>query len=154
LLHDAPEDAGGLPVLKAIEVNFGLEVARIVEACSDAFVKKGQTKPPWRDRKRTYLDHLVHANKSTLLVSAADKLHNLRAIQSDFMQVNVEVFDRFNTGGADKRADVLWYYRSLHDIYVRPDVAPDPRRSKLTAPLELALRWLEDAITMKSGARG
>jgi len=143
LLHDAPEDAGGQPVLDAIDVNYGKEVSRIVAECSDALVAKGQKKPPWRERKLGYIEHLLKAGKSTLFVSAADKLHNLRAIQADFMQIGDVVFERFNTGGTDKRSDVLWYYRSLCEIYVRGDAAADPRRSRLTTPLREVLFWLE-----------
>jgi hypothetical protein len=144
LLHDAPEDAGGQPVLDAIEVNYGKDVARIVNGCTDALVAKGAQKPAWRPRKQSYLHHLAKAEKSTLLVSAADKLHNLRAIHSDFMQIGVAVYDRFKTGGTDKRSDVLWYYRSLYEIYVRDDVAPDPRRSRLSTSLHGILLLLEE----------
>ena len=35
LLHDAVEDEGGLHQLRDIEVNFGKEVADIVEGCTD-----------------------------------------------------------------------------------------------------------------------
>ena len=35
LLHDAVEDEGGLPRLRDIEANFGKEVAKIVEGCTD-----------------------------------------------------------------------------------------------------------------------
>jgi (p)ppGpp synthase/HD superfamily hydrolase len=37
LLHDAVEDEGGLPRLRDIEANFGKEVAKIVEGCTDSF---------------------------------------------------------------------------------------------------------------------
>jgi (p)ppGpp synthase/HD superfamily hydrolase len=153
LLHDAPEDAGGQPVLDAIEANYGKKVARIVAGCTDALVAKGAEKPAWRPRKQNYLDHLVTAKKSTLLVSAADKLHNLRAIQSDYMQIGVAVFERFKTGGADKRSDVLWYYRSLYEIYVRDDVASDPRRSRLSTPLYGILLWLEEVSPAQTSSR-
>jgi (p)ppGpp synthase/HD superfamily hydrolase len=39
LLHDAVEDEGGLPRLRDIEAQFGEEVARIVEGCTDSFVQ-------------------------------------------------------------------------------------------------------------------
>jgi (p)ppGpp synthase/HD superfamily hydrolase len=35
LLHDAVEDEGGLPRLRDIEKNFGREVAKIIEGCTD-----------------------------------------------------------------------------------------------------------------------
>ncbi|PLX74812.1 MAG: hypothetical protein C0607_09955 [Azoarcus sp.] len=37
LLHDSAEDCGGQPMLDAVRVLFGDEVAAIVEACTDTF---------------------------------------------------------------------------------------------------------------------
>jgi (p)ppGpp synthase/HD superfamily hydrolase len=144
LLHDAAEDCGGRPVLAAIETKFGPDVARIVEACSDAFVAVGEVKPPWRQRKTTYIEHLRRADESTLLVSAADKLHNLRAIQADFMQIGDSVFDRFSTGGSNKRVDVLWYYHELYDVYVQRLSDDNERLCRLTKPLREVLRWFDE----------
>lgn len=56
LLHDAVEDANGLPRLHEIEANFGPEVARIVEGCSDSFVEDSSKVEAWEDRKRGYID--------------------------------------------------------------------------------------------------
>src|SRR5262249_60692908 len=55
LLHDAMEDQGGLPTLMKIRRKFGDSVAGIVEGCSDS---EGDPKPPWRQRKVAYLEHL------------------------------------------------------------------------------------------------
>src|SRR3954466_15409034 len=56
LLHDAVEDQGGPQTLQEIRANFGEDVARIVDECSDA---DEEPKPPWLDRKRTYINHLA-----------------------------------------------------------------------------------------------
>src|SRR6266478_10145006 len=75
LLHDAVEDCGGAKRLRDIERKFGKKVAKIVEGCTDT----NQTpKPPWLERKQAYIAHLRKAPASTQIVSAADKLHNLR----------------------------------------------------------------------------
>ena len=50
LLHDAVEDAGGQETLEEIHAQFGDEVARIVDECSDT---DKTPKPPWRDASRT-----------------------------------------------------------------------------------------------------
>jgi hypothetical protein len=44
-----------------------------------------------------------------ILVSAADKLHNARAILSDYREIGEQIWLRFN-GGKD---GTLWYYREL-----------------------------------------
>jgi hypothetical protein len=143
LLHDAPEDAGGEPVLAAIKQNFGAEVARIVHGLSDALPLKGAAKPAYLERKTAYLLHLEGADASTLLVSAADKLHNLRAIQSDYREIGNLVFDRFSAP-PDKRTNVLWYYRSLFEVYTSGErTVADGRLKRFTGAIEEILNWFE-----------
>src|SRR6266704_3127289 len=55
LLHDAVEDQGGVPTLKVIREKYGDAVAAIVEGCTDADT---YPKPPWRQRKERYCEHL------------------------------------------------------------------------------------------------
>ena len=110
LLHDGPEDQGGLETLDDIRVRFGKRVADIVAACSDTFESE---KPPWKARKQAYLDHLLTADDATRLVSCADKLHNARAILSDYRRLGEPLWQRFNAG----REDILWYYTELVRIF-------------------------------------
>ncbi len=111
LLHDAAEDQGGQETLDEIRRKFGDEVAHIVEECSDTVVTP---KPPWRERKENYIDHLSEASDSALLVSVADKLHNAHAILRDFRALGGELWQRFSV--KDPK-DHLWYYRSLLEVY-------------------------------------
>ncbi|KUI44964.1 phosphohydrolase [Mycobacterium sp. IS-1590] len=113
LLHDAAEDQGGDVTLTQIEERFGPEVAAIVEECSDTLVTP---KPPWRERKQAYIEHLNTASDSTIRVSAADKLDNARAILRDLRRFGPKVWQRFNT---DDPHEHLWYYRSLLEVYRR-----------------------------------
>ena len=69
LLHDAVEDQGGQPTLDAIRSRFGNRVADIVEACSDTDM---WPKPPWRQRKERYIEHLGTAPPSGQAVQALD----------------------------------------------------------------------------------
>jgi (p)ppGpp synthase/HD superfamily hydrolase len=119
LLHDAVEDQGGLPTLSRIADEFGEEVAAIVAGCTDADVVP---KPPWRARKEAYIAHLAHASESICLVSAADKLHNLRSIVSDYQMLGEELWGRFN----GKREGTLWYYQQLVDAF-RSSALAKPR---------------------------
>lgn len=117
LLHDVPEDCGGQPRLDEIRDMFGANVARIVEACSDTLVEDRSTKPAWIVRKQEHLDHLrAHADQSSLLVTAADKLHNARAIAADKMVMQDAIWARFISDETDvtkKRELVLWYYNAV-----------------------------------------
>jgi (p)ppGpp synthase/HD superfamily hydrolase len=130
LLHDVVEDCGGAPTLNRVRALFGSRVARIVEGCTDADTLP---KPPWRERKENYLGHLKHADADTRLVSAADKLNNVRSILSDYRQIGEFIWERFNGG----REGTLWYYRALLDEFLR-----DPP-NRITRDLDLAVRELE-----------
>jgi GTP pyrophosphokinase len=133
LLHDAVEDQGGQETLKQIRLRYGHRVATIVEECTDADVIP---KPPWRERKEAYLAHLRHASTSARLVSSADKLHNARAILSDYRDLGDEIWSRFNS----TKEENLWYYRSLAEVFL----STGPKRlatelARVVADLEQAL---------------
>ncbi len=110
LLHDAIEDVVPTTSARAAVRTFGDEVTRIVEACTDADT---HPKPPWRVRKEAYVAHLATMDRSVLLVSASDKLHNARAIVGDLRLSGPAVWERFN-GGHDGS---LWYYRALVNAF-------------------------------------
>ena len=110
LLHDAIEDHNDKISLQEIRHRFGDMVAAIVDGCSDA---RTLPKPPWRERKEAYIAHLQAAPASERLVSAADKLHNARAILADYRVLGEAVWERFN-GGKD---GTLWYYCALIEAF-------------------------------------
>jgi (p)ppGpp synthase/HD superfamily hydrolase len=111
LLHDCVEDAGGPPTLDEIRKNFGGDVARIVDECSDTDV---QPKPPWRERKTTYIQHLGEVGTDTLLVSVADKLDNARSMLRDYHEHGPALWQRFTVKNPN---DHLWYYGGLLEAY-------------------------------------
>jgi (p)ppGpp synthase/HD superfamily hydrolase len=110
LLHDAIEDTEPPERGRQEVATFGERVLAIVEACTDTDVRP---KPPWLKRKRRYVEHLKTADRSALIVSASDKLHNARTIVTDVHRVGPEVFARFSGG----REGVPWYYRALCDAF-------------------------------------
>lgn len=113
LLHDAAEDQG--VTFDAIRLKFGKRVADIVEACTDACAEPGARKPDWEQRKAEYIAHLQVASESAKLISAADKLHNARAILADHRANGDKVFERFNKS----KYATLWYYRTLASTFRR-----------------------------------
>jgi (p)ppGpp synthase/HD superfamily hydrolase len=115
LLHDAAEDGGGEARLAEIRARFGDAVGDIVLGCSDSLVEDPEDKLPWRDRKENYLAHVEAASPSVCLVSASDKLHNVRAITRDFREHGEDVWDRFQ----GKRDGTLWYYEAVADALLR-----------------------------------
>ena len=102
VLHDYLED---IPADQRVDLRdqFGDDVYDMVLALSDTMV---MPKPPWRERKESYLAKLGAKPVRTKLVSAADKLHNCRCTVRDFHHHGDQVFVRFR-GGKD---GTLWYY--------------------------------------------
>jgi (p)ppGpp synthase/HD superfamily hydrolase len=133
LLHDVVEDCGGAPMSKEVRRRFGSRVAKIVDGCTDS---DSVPKPPWRERKETYIRHLKSADAETRMVSAADKLNNVRSILADYREVGEAVWQRFK-GGHD---GTLWYYRALLQEFLRS------KPNRLIRELELAVRELETTV--------
>jgi (p)ppGpp synthase/HD superfamily hydrolase len=106
LLHDAVEDAGGKKRLLDIRRKFGPKVAKIVEGCTDTL---DEPKPPWLQRKEKYVAHVRKASVSTKLVSAADKLQNVRSLLRNHREEGERLWSRYNSG----KEGALWYYRAL-----------------------------------------
>jgi GTP pyrophosphokinase len=113
LLHDTLEDISPTKRARRTVRAFGDDVYGIVEGCTDGTPNKKGRKAPWRQRKETYVAALEHEPRPVLLVSAADKLHNARAIVADLRVVGEKVWKRFNA----PKEDVLWYYGAVVDAF-------------------------------------
>ena len=101
----------------------------IVDGCTDSFVTP---KPPWRQRKEQYLEHLRNAQADVRRVSLADKLHNARSVVADLFHQGNLVWERFY----GKQLGTVWYYSQLAIIF-------DPKRDGRMAD---ELRWLVKAM--------
>jgi (p)ppGpp synthase/HD superfamily hydrolase len=110
LLHDVVEDQGGEKRFREIRRKFGKRVARIVDGCTDTVE---DPKPPWLQRKMDYIARVAREAEDTRLVSAADKLSNVRDILEDLRADGEKAFTRF-TG---KKVGTLWYYRTLVEVF-------------------------------------
>jgi (p)ppGpp synthase/HD superfamily hydrolase len=130
LLHDVVEDCGGVPMLREVKRRFGKRVAKIVDECTDSYT---DPKPSWRARKENYLGSLKQADDLTRLVSAADKLNNIRSILADYREIGESVWARFAGG----REGTLWYYRALRDEFLRG------KSNRLIREYERAVQELE-----------
>lgn len=119
LLHDVLEDCGAEHEAP-IRTRFGDAVTDIVLGCTDASAEEKQAENTaqererdWYARKSAYVTHLRTVPMATLRVSACDKLHNARAIASDFATLGDALFERFNA----KKPGTQWYYRALHEVF-------------------------------------
>jgi len=137
LLHDVVEDCGGQPVLDEVRERFGERVAGIVQGCTDAYTIP---KPPWKQRKLDYLEVLRRADDDVRLVSAADKLHNVRTILADYRREGDSVWDRFS----GHRDGTLWYYRAVLEVLHQG------KPNRLVDELELVVTELETLATKRN----
>lgn len=109
LLHDAAEDAGGRERLADIEHRFGAEVARMVDECTDTYDQSLD----WRQKKEQYLERIPTIGSGSLLVSAADKLSNVRQLCVDVRERGEAAWPDYS-GGQEGR---VWYYRALAEAF-------------------------------------
>jgi len=135
LLHDTLEDHADTVSREEIADRFGARVLALVEVCTDTPADyRGGPKPPWRQRKTAYLEHLRGAPAADLRISVADKLDNARAVLADFRELGEALWPRFNAG----REDQLWYFRSLVDGFRHAGV-----RGRLIDELDRVVAELE-----------
>jgi (p)ppGpp synthase/HD superfamily hydrolase len=137
LLHDAAEDQGGERTLEAIRARFGATVADIVAGCSDTYLVP---KPPWRERKAAFIEHLRQASQSVRFVCACDKLHNARSLVSDYQRVGDALWERFS----GRREGTLWYYREVARVLTQGE------QSSVVADLSDAVSQLESLGSRRS----
>jgi (p)ppGpp synthase/HD superfamily hydrolase len=102
ILHDTVEDTA--VTLEEIENRFGHRVAELVKGCSES-----DKSSSWEERKMHTIKSLRAAPDEVKIVSAADKLDNLRTINTDLRKVGDRVWKRFRRG-RDKQET---YYRSV-----------------------------------------
>ena len=114
LLHDVVEDTN--VTIEEVEEKFGLQVAELVRGATelDKLEKKAiEKESSWQERKEHTIHFLEHeATTDQLLVSAADKLDNLRSIAYDHAKIGEALWKRFNAT-KDQQA---WYYGSVANI--------------------------------------
>jgi (p)ppGpp synthase/HD superfamily hydrolase len=136
LLHDVLEDVpSDIYSEEQMISDFGDRVVSIVKD-----VTNDKTSRDWYKRSNRYLDHLENsASDEAVIVSAADKVHNLFSTLVDYQEYGDELWTRFSTGKAE---DQLWWYESILEVAKRRlgDI-------ELVGKLELAVDKLRAAVS-------
>jgi len=118
LLHDALEDTDYTAA--ELQEDFGGKVKNIVLGVTEPQNDATHTYT-WKERKQHYVTQLEHASDGSLIVSAADKIHNMRSMIEEY-HTNHKRFVAEFSGGLDDR---LATYQSIADIF----------KSKLNNPI-------------------
>ena len=107
LLHDVLEDVDATYYdANSMEADFGADVVQIVQD-----VSKDDSIADWKARNQAYLHHMEKdAREESVIVCAADKIHNLRSTLYDYDSDGEKLWERFTT---KKSSDQLWWYESV-----------------------------------------
>lgn len=107
LLHDVLEDVPGYYESDMIR-DFGEKVTEIVKGVTEEKDPNDSTKnekETWLYRKNKYLDRLRKDSKESLMVSAADKIHNLSSTINAYKERGEDAFRNFNSTIEER----LWF---------------------------------------------
>ena len=126
LFHDILEDVPEEYSAERMGEEFGDRVVELVGG-----VTKDSSLSSWQDRSDAYLAHLREADDGSVLISAADKLHNLLSIHADLDALGDELWGPFNSG----KERQLWWYRSVADL-VQERLPGNPLGEELARQVE------------------
>jgi (p)ppGpp synthase/HD superfamily hydrolase len=114
LLHDVLEDVPGYGEAR-MRADFGDAVTELVLEVSEKkdpneeYDKRGT----WRERKEGYLAGLRTHSEPAVLLSAADRVHNLESLNEDLVEHGLGYMENFNAGAADQ----AWFLDEAARIY-------------------------------------
>jgi len=135
LLHDVLEDVDANIYNEFdMELEFGQKVVLIVKD-----VTNNRNISDWHERSRDYLAHLENiASDEAVVVSAADKMHNLKSTLIDYGIYGDNLWQRFATKNA---ADQVWWYQSVFKIVCKRNDTANLRQdfALMLAKLEAAV---------------
>ena len=107
LLHDVLEDVKDYYYPDMVR-DFGERVAQIVKGVSEDKDPniESDNKATWEERKTKYLNGLEHDSEESLMVCAADKIHNLQSMIDDYQEKGEGLWEIFNSSKEKK----FWFY--------------------------------------------
>ena len=127
LFHDIIEDVPKEYPEDTMRSEFGDRVVEIVLG-----VTKDDTIKDWKLRSDSYLKHLeFEASDESVLVSAADKIHNLMSILDDYKKIDDELWGKFNS----TKEQQLWWYQTVAKV-VRKRLPDTPLNTTLDKLVE------------------
>lgn len=114
LLHDVLEDVPAEVYSKTdMKRDFGTRVVTLVESVSEpknASMTKEEERANWQERKQEYLKAVEKStDEGTVLICAADKIHNLQSMVHGYRTLGNRLWENFNNP-PDKK---LWFYNQV-----------------------------------------
>jgi myo-inositol-1(or 4)-monophosphatase len=112
ILHDTIEDT--YITYEDLLIDFGPEVADIVQALSEDKKRDRPGTETWKERKVEALNHYKNLDTKTKIVLLSDKLSNIRAMKEDYDNLGEALWQKFNM---KDKVEHAWYYGSLALIF-------------------------------------
>lgn len=109
LLHDTLEDTDYTS--QELEADFGGKVREIVEALTEPEDTEAKTYS-WKETKAKYAKQLRKAPQESLLIAAADKIHNMRAMVEEYYDDHA----RFRKEFSGSLEDRLIQYQDIANV--------------------------------------
>lgn len=116
LMHDVLEDVdSSIYDEHKMREDFGERVVAIVKD-----VTKDENETDWHECAKAYLRHLEReASDEAMIVSASDKIHNLRSTLTDYETYGEDLWTRFTTKSS---VDQQWWYESILGVMIKRGV--------------------------------
>lgn len=113
LLHDILEDVSEKKYSHTdMQRDFGADILGLVEDVTEPDITE-PTEEAWLERKQGYINHLAEVNDiRPLIVSTADKIHNMSEIIREYENVGSKVWDFFNV---DRKREI-WFYEAVLEV--------------------------------------
>lgn len=139
ILHDILEDVEPAVYSEAdMRNDFGDDIVEIVKGVSEDKTA-GEPEKPWIERKRGYLAHLDSIeNEKPLIVSTADKIHNLTDILEEYDRVGDSIWQKFNAS----KDDELWFYDEFLRIIEKKRI-PEQMKADLSLLVDRLRRLIQ-----------
>ncbi|MCD5381796.1 MAG: HD domain-containing protein [Candidatus Pacebacteria bacterium] len=112
LLHDTIEDTDYTP--EELQADFGGPVKDMVLAVSEPLLPEGRAHD-WHLKKKTYIKQLKKAPIGSLIVAAADKIHNMRCVVEEYYDAH----DKFVADFGGSLEDRVLLYQEISNILNR-----------------------------------
>ncbi|MFH1188966.1 MAG: HD domain-containing protein [bacterium] len=110
ILHDVLEDVINYSLAQLRE-DFGESVATIVQTVSEDKNPRDRIdeRATWKERKTKYIRNLETADEAALMVSAADKIHNLLSTIDAYAEQKEQLWIYFNA----PKKEIAWFYKEI-----------------------------------------
>lgn len=112
LFHDILEDVPDRYNAERMKQEFGSKVLALVHDVSEKSNPEADT---WQTRKDAYIAHLEEAPREAVIISLADKTHNISMTLEDYAQEGDSVWQRFHA----PKEKQLWFYQSVAEVISR-----------------------------------